>query len=525
MQGEVLYSSLRYYWGPLGPYVNAALYWCFGTSSQVLAGAGIATAGVMCWTLFRLARRFVGPWRSASVALTFVFLCAFVQMIPDAIFNFSLPFNCSATYGVTLATVSVTLLIVHAGSLGRWAFVGSLVTLALAALTKMEVLFAIGVAHVVFLLLYRQRVQPLHIIGYGCVAASVAAIYGGFYLSIGNALWLDNLGALFNASSRLYVRETMGLASVRESLANVAASLAALAFVSGLAWALGRLALRTSMHPRRLAVATVALGLATFMVFAWLPVPVVFAALPLLEIGALGALALARPLFGDGPTPDWRAHVVLWSFALGLLCRIPLRASPMHYGFFLLPPSLVCLAILLYDYAPRRAGPGTAFRQAFAAVGAGVLLGSTFTPISTSATYFANFNVVRLATPTTSLLLPTGSPELTVVPILSRYPSTTRVAAIPEGIGLVFASGLQSADGMSSYLPMELPDEVAEERLLSDWRERPPDLIVWWSRDEGNFGYKGFGFDYGVTVAEWISAHYAPVSDPSLYMFVLQRVR
>lgn len=196
----------------------------------------------------------------------------------------------------------------------------------------------------------------------------------------------------------------------------------------------------------------------------------------------------------------------------------------MHYGFFLLPPGIVCLGVLVFEYLPRLAGGRPQQFASFGAAAVGLLLGTLVTPARTSASFFGDEEVVELRTPTTTMLLHAGSPELTIVPILQRYPAGTRVIAVPEGVGMVFASGRRSGDPMSSYLPMELP-AAEESELLLKWKSAPPDVIVWWRRDERNHGYEGFGVDYAVRLAGWIEGHYAPVTDPSAFMFVLERTR
>jgi 4-amino-4-deoxy-L-arabinose transferase-like glycosyltransferase len=57
--GRLLYGDLRFHHGPLGPYVNALLYRLFGVHLDVLIGAGLVSAALMTWVLYRLARRFV----------------------------------------------------------------------------------------------------------------------------------------------------------------------------------------------------------------------------------------------------------------------------------------------------------------------------------------------------------------------------------------------------------------------------------------------------------------------------------
>jgi hypothetical protein len=527
LHGESLYSELRYYWGPLGPYLDAALYAAFGVSTRVLASAGLVTAAVMCCSLYALARQFLRPWQSASATLPFIALSAFPRLIPDAVFNFVLPFNFGATYGVTLATLSVLLLVVHVRTRRPASFVISALLLGLVGLTKLEIFFAAGITHAVFVLGSLRRLRRVHLVAYLASACLLVGAYGALYLKAGPALWTENLGALFNAGSRTYIRETMGTADLAGNAARMLGSLAALAVTVTCAWAAARVT--TGRALPRVAAQVIALGLgaATFGAYALLPISVAWAGVPLVATGVVAALILGRgraPVTGKLEPHDRLRHLLLWTFGLALLLRVLLRAGPMHYGFVLLPPSVVCLAVLLYDDLPRLAGGRPAERLFFAAAGSGLLLGSLAGPVLASASYYGDRDVAELVTPTTRLVLHRGSPELSIVPLLQRYPAGTRAVVIPEGVGLVFASGLSGADGMFSYLPMELVGPQ-EDRVLEVWRRSPPDVIVWWRRDEPMFGYRGFGVDYGTRLAGWIGSHYAPVTDPNLWMVVLERRR
>jgi hypothetical protein len=116
LEGAALYRDISWNWGPLAPWVNAGLYRAFGVHSDTLMWAGLVTSALACLGLYLLARRFVGPFTSAWVAITFLIVSAFAQRISVGIFNFVAPYNFCATYGITLAIWSVLLLVRHARS-------------------------------------------------------------------------------------------------------------------------------------------------------------------------------------------------------------------------------------------------------------------------------------------------------------------------------------------------------------------------------------------------------------------------
>jgi hypothetical protein len=80
---------------------------------------------------------------------------------------------------------------------------------------------------------------------------------------------------------------------------------------------------------------------------------------------------------------------------------------------------------------------------------------------------------------------------------------------VPDGAGLIFASGLTPPDdGMLAYIPMHL-HAAAERTVLQAWERKPPQVIVHWAEDQSFvFGYAGFGQDYGRELGQWISQRY-----------------
>ena len=56
-QGEMLYSDVRHIYGPLSPYINAALYKLFGPSLMVLYIEGILSALIALSLVYWLSRQ------------------------------------------------------------------------------------------------------------------------------------------------------------------------------------------------------------------------------------------------------------------------------------------------------------------------------------------------------------------------------------------------------------------------------------------------------------------------------------
>ena len=104
-------------------------------------------------------------------------------------------------------------------------------------------------------------------------------------------------------------------------------------------------------------------------------------------------------------------------------------------------------------------------------------------------------------------------PDATLIPYLSSLPPSTVGVAVPDGSGLIFASGLTPPDdGMLAYIPMHL--HGVERTVLEAWERKPPQVIIYWGADQSFvFGYPGFGRGYGQELWQWISERYEPARE------------
>ncbi len=519
LEGATLYRDVRWYWGPLAPWLNSALYGLFGVSADTLMWAGIATAALASIGLYLVSRRFVGPATSAWVAIAFIAACAFAKRIPAAIFNFVLPFNFSATYGITLAIWSVLLLLVHAETGDRKAFVASALLAGLVALTKAETTLAVAAAHATFLGTLLPRPSLARIGGW---LAGAGVALGGYLIAahVSDGLVWPSMAALGTQASRFYVASTMGLEEPGRAVIEVGLSAIGWLLVLGAAYGAAKRASRPAGGGSLVAALAWLVALA---VPALLLLEAFFRVAPFGAAAVLAWLGVVRARNGEAALGGrWREHVVVWAFALAAFARIPLRAGPDHYGFYLLPPSLVCLAIGMTHYLGARGLPAPASRRVLAVGACAVLAGFAAGALLVSWPQFSRPSTL-LRTARVQLVVDADGPEIAFVPYLSRLPPTTVCAAVPEGAGLVFAAGLTpTGDGRTSYLPMELDDPAEERSLIVAWERNTPDLVVYRGQDLAPiFGYTGFGHDYALDAGRWLARRYEAASDPVGGMLLL----
>ena len=502
LEGEALYRDFWWYWGPLAPWLNSALYRLFGVHSDTLMWAGLVSAALACLGLYLLARCFVGPLTSAWVGVAFLASCAFSRRIDHAIYNFVLPFNFSATYGITLAIWSVLLLVHHARSRRTATLAASAMLAGLVALTKLETTFAVAVAHATFLATLRPRPSRAQVLAWTSGAAVAAGGYGIAAWASHGRVW-GSLFELFNSGSRFYISNSMGVRHAWHSLLGIGLSLLGWAAVLTATRWLARIDPR--VRDRRL----VALAWAVLLL---VPAVIVertfFRAVPLLLAASLVWIVVLRLRHGElALAGEWRELLVVGSFALAALIRILLRTGLDHYGFYLIPPTLACVAIAITRVPPAPGEPPLSPRI-LGAVASTVLAGVALGGFIASVPQLTK-QVTEIRTRRVHQLVDAHGLEATLIPYLSAFPPSTVCAAVPDGAGLIFASGLTPPDdGMLAYLPMVLPTRE-EQRVIRVWKRHPPEVIIRWTEDQKSvFGYAGFGQDYGLDLGGWISARY-----------------
>src|SRR5207247_1418764 len=120
--GKLLYTDIRYYYGPFAPYLNALLFKTFGVHLLVVVSAGLTSSALVTYVLYRISRFWMSRADATLVAAAFIYLCAFSRNGPYAIFNFVTPYTYSAVYGMAAALGSLYFLLKYIIEQKAWAF-------------------------------------------------------------------------------------------------------------------------------------------------------------------------------------------------------------------------------------------------------------------------------------------------------------------------------------------------------------------------------------------------------------------
>ena len=522
--GRQLYGQVRYCYGPLAVWINAAAFRLFGVHTQVALACGFVCTALTCVVIYRLARQFITRLGAVSVTLAFLYICAFGHLTPNGAFNYMLPYTPAATYGMLTALTSVYFLVRYVQKSKSRDLYCSAAALFLTALTKIELTVALGATHAVVQLLliwsghtaWKPR-AAVYVVALGFAAA----VYAVLYIRIGPVLFSDNLLALFNPTFKKFSFETMGLADWRASLWSMLFSARALMVVFAAAMAAIVVERRLARSQRSTMAAATAqqqygmfFGIACMalagVVFARLPVESAFRILPVLA--AFQLLVLIR----NGVRQSWRsddiAEMALWMFCLICLGRILLRTVAYHYGFYLLAPGLLCLGVFWFSYLPRKL-PAQGWVPRLC--GVGVFAGLIFAHVQISDTVYA-LRTQPIRTPTAELFairslngIPVGGCWAETIRLLSKLPPKSRVLAIPQGMGLLFSAGLENRYGSGEFTEPEVTGHYGDAELLERLKANPPDLIVHTPNPREVFGV--FGDDYAQETWTWITANYEPL--------------
>jgi hypothetical protein len=519
-EGRALYSELRYTYGPLTPWLNAAAFKLFGIHTFVFVAFGAACAILTSIWVYRISRLFLPRLPSVTITVAFQYICAFGSLTPTANFNFILPYTPAATYGTVLCLGSVYFLLRYVLRGMKAADLAvSLALLFLTALDKVELLAAACVAHFVAqaCLLGTRRATVARTAGvYAIPIALASVVYGALYLQVGAPLFADNLFTHLNPSFKDYSLEHMGLLDVGASLWAVLFSLAAAAIVAGVAALAARLQnhlSRAATHASEARRSDVLLGClcaaVAILVYGWLPIEYTFRIFLLAAMTASGALFTAG--LRTGFTEHRSAQLTFWLFSLACTMRILLKTAMFFYGFYLLIPGLICFGLLWFCYLPRLVcWPGWGLKLCSVGVFIGVIAAHV-----DIANFLNSWREHRIHTPFADLKVLTifrgvaeGRCQSEAIRLLSTLPKESRVLAIPVGLGLTFCAGLENPYRSGEYTAIEMNGRYSDIALLRRLQANEPDLIVR-TRDVGNeFGV--FGLDYAQQTWAWIVANYEP---------------
>ncbi|MGH9366586.1 MAG: hypothetical protein ACRD3M_02790 [Thermoanaerobaculia bacterium] len=503
-RGDLLYRDVVYWFGPLTPYSQAALFRLAGSSFATLVAWGAALSSA-CLAALSLALTRVTGRREALLwtALAVPALC-FMPNAGGSLFGMGYRIWQAALFA--LLAVAVAARRREAGP-ARMLAAGALA--GLAGLCRTE--WGVAAAAAVLLASWRSSRSSEGLLGRaGAAAAGFLSVFGGvlggFLLAAGPRAVLRDSHLLFQRlpeETRTFLFAFSGVADWRRGLLEL---LYSSAMWAGAILLLEVLALRRSEAAARRRRAWALTGLLAVLGVTALAGgaagAVVWSAAPAVCAAAL-LIGLRR-----GPGPRGAALA-----AFGLLGLVLSYRRPFHIGdsAYVGPPLLfafVCAAGLLRLRVERlsRRPERRRLQEAFAAA----LLAAIGAAFAARLSHYRMLEGSPIAG--TSRMLagrPEVSREIEALALAIRRGSArgNGLVVFPEGELLNFLSGQRNPIRHKLYLPGYLTDEN-EGEILRELESARPTAVVLWRRPTSEYGRGLFGVDYGRRIRAWIEENY-----------------
>lgn len=522
--GRVLYRDVQSIYGPLSPNFNALMMRLFGPGLATILFANLLVLIAVVVLLYPLLRAISSAWTAFSATIFFLVVFALSAPIPMANYNFLTPYTHAITHGFLLCLGAIWCVdwFFRRGSI--WAVGAGGILTGAAFLTKPEMAlgcaltFCLGIAGAI----WARRDRRIALISSAGLASAALPVLGAWIVY---ARWLPASVALGSISggwqylNKPFVSATPFYVS-QLGIDNFCDSFCRLALYTGLYVAVGVFLRLTAtigakVSRGRGSVAAI-LGLLVAAVFIsvvqyvgmrydsfW---PDAARGFPLFAIAALfaGGIRVYRRRGVAG-----RRAVLEWTFAvlsLALLVKIFFNVRVYHYGFVLAAPCGLLAVIALLEWLPKC----TSLRDESALIarlGALGLLAAVMIEsiVLTHRTLEEHSVAIPLAFGGTAHVEGDSANAAEAIRWLDAHPGT--IAVLPDAAGINYAAGRTNATRYAVLHPMVLA-MYGQPDVLADFQRNPPDYILIMSFDEGAFGPRFFGVDYGVDLFRWIKRNY-----------------
>jgi 4-amino-4-deoxy-L-arabinose transferase-like glycosyltransferase len=528
LRGEMLYSQVRYIYGPLAPYLNSELYHIFGVRLWALCAGGIAASGMILALVYWIGRRVLEPAETAVTVLAVTWICAFK---PEG--NYILPYAYSALHGclLTLGVLALSLRYMERRRATYMLLAGVCAGLAMLAKTEAGI---VGLATAMAAVLLPHVTESRRLFSYLLIflapaIAIPAAIYAGIAKKTGWATLTQESYLFFGHVPWQLIhfnQVRFGFDRPWHSLLLIVISLIRLLAFVGILGAVCLIMAGESGRANRrsawaLLVGSVALCAAASMGLGdlgpMLPMPIILALLLAADTREyIHKLRTGSEL--DTTALQW---MLILAFSLLSLLRIFLRVSTGGaLSSVLIPTSLLVFVFCwtglfpsLFTDAKERI---LARRLAMA-----VLLVAIATSAITLSVRYRRKYTYRLATARGTMWT---QPDLgrafgEAANFLARNSKGDDfVAVAPEGTSLDFLCDRKNPLRDEILVPGML-DAEGEQRAIGDLQRTSTRFFLVTNRSTKEFGQTSFGRDYDVALMKWVEGNFRTCailgSDPS----------
>jgi hypothetical protein len=514
-QGERLYRDVTYYYGPLGPWINAAVLRLFGARWLGLEIVCAALAMAIFILTFRITRR-AGSVLSATAATT---LAAALCMGAPRGGAFIFPYSSSALIALAGALLAIDL----AGFRGGWPALLGTLGLAASLSSRLE----IGGAAAAVLIIVGLHTRPAEGSGTNAaVRSGLARVVVGVLIALGvyaaafrGIAWrqlvadgpLTPLLAMPKEWKALYA-DTAGIVAPAHSAGYL--FVAALVDIL-LIFVAARFALPTPAHPRGRFLFPLMCGLA--LVACWLGpwyggernLPPLLAVLPIVALVAAATVWLVRR--GRPLSEPERSRFLLFGFSgiVGLRIALGLSIGPRMSCYIpvALPGLLATAAVLIFDLLAWRLPAPIVFRRRVLAMLAIFCVAFLYR----MARIDHGPQIVELDTAAGTLRLPATEARaigLALGDMTRRARQGDTLTAFPESGFFNFVLGLRSPLHQDLFLPGVAAGQL-EVSTVQQIERAGPRFILLCNRPTPEYGKSSFGRDYAQRLWSKVGERYA----------------
>jgi hypothetical protein len=514
--GERLYRDVRFYHGPLAPYLAAGIEALGGRSLGLRIALAMAIALLHLEALRRLASRWLSQRRTA-LAVSAVVAAVFFARPGGQLFPFS--------FDTSIAVMAIAWALHFAAGRSSGPHDSAAGVCLLAALLSRPEIGLAAMAALAFEAGFGRRLAKLTL---GPIAGAIPAYAllsaGVPFATLRTEGWLALLGPP-EAFRRVYAsfagldRPSLRLAE----LGLAAAVLVLIAAFLAVASALASRAARGRASSGSLNGAAALLVLGSIAWLSWRPpdslaptvslVPPLIRVVPILAVTA-ALWRMASRLLPGRPKPMCLSAVPDAVLLVGALfaSRLLLAAGYAGpYGSFLLPLPLLVVLVGLFSLADQTGG---LLGSSFARLAAGAVALFVLFRVAVLCDQYRQAPWSRVETPAGSLYLlePVAqTTQETLAALSSHLPPQATLVGFPEGGFFNYVLGRRNPLPEEQFFPGHL-DARGEQDTIDRLTERPPDAVVICNVLAVGHGSLAFGKDYLVRLGRFLDEGFIPVA-------------
>jgi hypothetical protein len=239
------------------------------------------------------------------------------------------------------------------------------------------------------------------------------------------------------------------------------------------------------------------------------------AARPLPLFMVLLGLLLVVQFFRHGPDGRRRdllmRQISLTVFAFALLGKIILNSRIYHYGFVLAMPATLVLVVALLDWLPAAISTSGGSGPVFRAAALSLLLVTAISTLSVQHFFLYGKNY-QVGKGRDAFWADERGRYVNAVidEIAGRAKADDTLVVLPEGVTINFLCRLRNPTPYLFFMPFDV-GLFGEEQILASFQNHPPDWIAVVPKNTDEYGYRGFGVDYGQQITAWIWQNYEEV--------------